>query len=166
MNKGFLSGVAGLMDPVLINLARSLADRIPMDSQLRSQFVESIMGAARGVLETQAEKFPILAAVFTEKTTDVLKFMSATLGSNQNLHAKNDPLQQVLATVAERLQQAENPEQEKEKIIKELKLINEIMEVAYPKKDPAAETSQLSLALDGINQRLEKFRDNLKAKEV
>lgn len=154
MNKPALSGTAGLLDPVLINLAREIAKKIPSNSLLRSKFIESLMGAARGFLEAHTENLPMLSSVVSEKAIDVWEFVSAFLAKDKSNNA--NPETEIISSIAERLRKAEDPKKETEKIKEELQLIKEIMDIAHPKIEST------SPVLESFNKKLEELRDRIK----
>ncbi|MDP3764678.1 MAG: hypothetical protein Q8Q95_03610 [bacterium] len=156
MDKPALAGTAGLLDPVLISLAREIAKIIPANSLLRSRFMESFMGAVRGFLEARTEQLPAVPAVVSEKALDVWGFVSAFLANSKKSLPETDPETIMLAAIAERLQKAEDPKKEAEKIKEELRLVKEIMDQARPEEE-----SEDSAVLQVINKKLRKIRQDL-----
>lgn len=165
-DKKWLASLAGLLDPALIRVARKLAEDIPPDSPLRSQLVEAMVGALRGFVESNAEKFPALAAVTVEKLTDLSDFFSAALAQGDGPGGSKKLLDDFLAETALRLKKAADPKEEADRIKEELALLLEIISMAR-KKETADEPSQLVPVLEDVNRRLAGVRDRLaKKKEV
>jgi hypothetical protein len=156
MDKKLLAGIAGLLDPTLIKLAREIAEKIPKESLLQSNPTEYILGALRGITEAYAEKFSSLSGVTIEKLSNLSGFISASLAQTKRT-GNQDLLQGFLAQTLERLQKAENKKVEFEKIKEELALFKQITELAYPKTEPAE-----SPVLQSLNKKLEEFRDKIK----
>lgn len=162
MEKKWISGIAGLLDPALVKFAQDLRDLVgkyQLGSLLRSNLGESLVGALRGIIEAHAEKYPALGAVGVEKLSDLSKFLSATLARAQKTDYQ-DLLQDFLAQTAARLRKAENPHEEFEKIKEELVLFKQIMQIARQKPESS------SPVLENLNQKLEELRDRLKLKEA
>lgn len=162
MDKKWLAGLTGLLDPALINLAQEIAEKIPQGSLLRSKAADYILGVLRGLVETHAEKFSAASGVAVEKLTDLSEFLSATLAQGGGAPGRQDLVQNFLAETAQRLQKAENPQQEAERIKAELVLFKEISSLAHKKEDSESSSPFLEI----LNQKLEKVRDDLKAKEA
>ncbi|MDP3800489.1 MAG: hypothetical protein Q8Q90_03670 [bacterium] len=154
MNKPALAGTAGLLDPVLISLAREIAKKIPSNSLLRLKSIEALMGAVRGFLEARAEQLPTVSSVVSEKAIDVWGFVSAFLANSKKSLTETDPETIMLSTIAERLQKAEDPKKEAEKIKEELRLLKEITDLAHPEI--------VSPIITSLNKKLEELRDRLK----
>ncbi|MBI4120409.1 MAG: hypothetical protein HY454_02990, partial [Parcubacteria group bacterium] len=144
--KQVAAGVAGLFDPVLRKLAQRLAETVSPDSPLRTESVETVIGAFKGFAEVYAERFPILTSVAVEKLTDFADFMAVFLAESGHEIKTQDVLDKFLAEAAERLKKAENPQTEFERISMELGFIKELARAAAQKPETKKDSATTALA--------------------
>ncbi|MFY9492914.1 MAG: hypothetical protein WAP55_00275 [Minisyncoccia bacterium] len=163
-DKKVLAGAAGLFDPILRQLAQRLAQSVSPDSPLRTEGVESLIGAVKGFAEVYAERFPALSAVAVEKATDFADFLAVFLAEDGGLVKTQGLLKNFLADAAERLKKAADPKVEFERINLELGFIKDIARTAAQKPEIKDSPTALALteSLGRLNQSLEKTRDWLK----
>ncbi|MEK7609095.1 MAG: hypothetical protein AAB476_01285 [Patescibacteria group bacterium] len=163
-DKKVLAGVAGLFDPILRKLAQRLAQSVSPDSPLRTESIESVIGAVKGFAEVYAERFPTLSAVAVEKATDFADFLAVFLAEGGVETKTQSQLKDFLADAAERLKKAENPQVEFERINLELGFIKDLARSAAQKPEVKDSPTALALteSLGRLNQSLEKTRDWLK----
>lgn len=163
-DKKWLASLAGLFDPMLRKLAQQLAQSIPQDSPLRSESIESVIGAVKGLAEVYAERFPALSSVAVEKLTDFADFLAVFLAEDGVGTKTRDLLENFLTEAAERLKKATDPQVEFERIQLELGFIKELAWTAAqkPKKETGPAVPALTESLGRLNQSLEKVRDRLK----
>ncbi|MBI4118732.1 MAG: hypothetical protein HY452_00530 [Parcubacteria group bacterium] len=163
-DKKVLASVAGLFDPVLRKLAQRLAETVSQDSPLRSEGIESVIGAFKGLAEVYAERFPALSAVAVEKLTDFADFMAVFLAEDGGGTKTRSLLEKFLTEAAERLKKAENPQTEFERISMELGFIKELARAAAQKPETKKDSATTALAefLGRLNQSLEGILDRIK----
>lgn len=161
--KQVAAGVAGLFDPILRKLAQRLAQSVPSNSPLRSEGVESLIGAVKGFAEVYAERFPVLSAVAVEKLTDFADFLAVYLAQNGGTEMPG-VLNKFLAEAAKRLKKAADPQTEFERIKLELGFMKELASTATqkPQKENNPPAPALAESLGRLNLSLEKVRDQFK----
>ncbi|MBI2052262.1 MAG: hypothetical protein HYT38_01110 [Candidatus Sungbacteria bacterium] len=161
--KQVAAGAAGLFDPILRKLAQRLAETVSPDSPLRSEHIESAIGAIKGFAEVYAERFPILTSVAVEKATDFADFLAVFLAEDGHEVKTQNLLSKFLVEAAERLKTADDPQTEFGRISAELGFIKELARAAAQKpetkKDSAA--TALTESLGKLNQALVNIRDRI-----
>lgn len=126
--KQLLSAAAGALDPILKKIAQELASSVPEKSLLRSTAFETAAGVVKGFIEATAEDLPLTAWLSLEKATDLADFFTGALGAKNHQSEISSWMEEFLKDAVERLKNAENPEEEFEKLKTEFELRQKLME--------------------------------------
>lgn len=158
--KTVLATLAGIADPILKKWAQRLASFVPSGSTIRTKEFESVIGALKGWVEIQAEKFSPASGVAVEKATDFADFFSGALGPQSGLDLEKWA-GEVLNEAGPRLKAATDPAAEMERIQLEFKLrkkLAEIIQQEIPAPPPTTNwkeaNQQLKNALTEINAKI------------
>lgn len=167
--KTVLAIVAGVADPVLKKWAQKLAISIPEQSSLRTEAFESVIGAFKGFIETEAEKLSPTAGVIIEKATDFSDFLSGALGPQAGFNLEKWA-SEILNEAGQRLQESKDPTAELERIKLELKLKKQLVEIIkqelpptpLPTVDWRKVDKQVAETLGGFNKKMEEWLPQVK----
>ena len=164
--KQITAGLLGLLDPIIRQSAEKLASKISGDSILRTKAFETIFGAVKGFVEAYAEKYPALASASVEKVTDFLDFLSVAIANPEHRQSAVKWLDGFLEESGERLKNAQDPQQEFDRINQELELRKKLYESAHgkPADAPKKETGDKENPLEQINTKLESALEKMRAR--
>ena len=132
------AGVAGALDPLLRKAAQRIAAKVPEDSILRSEILETAVGVVKGLAEAISAPLPPSLKVMVEKATDFSDFFAGALGGVAG-PAVEDWMKKFFTESGKRLREAQDPLAEFEKAKLEFKLRGELLELinqSVPKKEP------------------------------
>ncbi len=136
-NKELMNAIVSGFDPEVAGWLEKLVSRIPPDSPLRSKLVDRALGVAKSLIESQSERRGPVVGLVGEKLTDYLDF------SRSGLFGKGPKKATEYVTGADltawmdrffpyaekRLAEADDPEQEKERLEKEFQARKDMFDI-------------------------------------
>lgn len=127
MDKEYLAGALGVLDPVLKRLAQQLAERLPRGTVIESQIFEAAVGVVKNFIEAYAERFGTIPSVLVERTTDFFDMLLGAMPQGAAAPFLDEWMSAFLREAEERLGKSSDPGVEFEKLSQELEVRHEFL---------------------------------------
>lgn len=182
-NKELMNALISGFDPEVADFLDKLITKIPPNSIWRNRIVDRLLGVAKSVVESKAEKRGPRVAVAGEKLTDYLDLGRTALTGKGSKEAKRkatevNPVEwmnRFFQHAEKRLAEADDPGTEKERLDKEFQARKAIFDIIKEAEKaireeeseepilPAAESIDWDAKWQGVKDRSKKVWDKIDA---